>query len=155
MNPITDSDRYFVEATHCNTDRPSWEEHVFVLNWQPGELTTWVDPTFSWDADGRMTSVVPKPPPPAGQGMPTWRSYKQRTTPTWLAVGDYYEQCFDKESGSSAPFDDGFKIVLNIALGGYGGAPCSWGSSTCQTACGGAVGSELVVSDISVWGAAA
>lgn len=155
MNPMNDRDRYFVEATNCDADHPSWQEHVFVLNWQPDELSTWVDPTFSWDAQGRMTAVTPKPPPPAGEGMPTWTTYKRMATPTWLAVGDFMQQCFANQASPDAPFDDGFKIVLNIALGGYGGAPCSWGSSTCQTACGGAVGSEMVVSDISVWETAA
>ena len=43
------------------------------------------------------------------------------------------------------------KIVLNIAVGGYGGAPCYWGEKTCASSCGGAVGSELILSDISVW----
>jgi len=45
------------------------------------------------------------------------------------------------------------KLVLNIAVGGYGGAPCSWGETSCtaQGRCGGSVGSEMVVSDVSVW----
>ena len=41
--------------------------------------------------------------------------------------------------------------MLNIAVGGYGGAPCYWGETSCASSCGGAVGSELILSDISVW----
>lgn len=40
---------------------------------------------------------------------------------------DYMEKCFQGRHSPDAPFDIPMKIVLNIAVGGYGGAPCSWG----------------------------
>jgi len=151
MNSQSQADRYFVQPTNCEAGDTSWEEHTFVLNWQPDELTTWIDPVMSWDAQGNLVKVEPKAEPAAANGMQTWKTYKRQSTPTWLAVGDYHQQCFPAEAGADAPFDIGFKIVLNIAVGGYGGAPCVWGADSCSTTCGGAIGSELVMSDISVW----
>jgi len=146
-----DKDRYFVEETNCDAEHPSWEEHLFVLNWEENELTTWIDPILSYDAAGRLVSVEPKRHADGTRTLPSWRSYLRQSTPKWLAVEDFMSKCFPEGAGQDAPFDDGFKIVLNIAVGGYGGAPCTWGSSTCSTTCGKAVGSELILSDISVW----
>jgi len=151
MDPSTTSDRYFVEETNCHAEHPSWEEHRFVLSWQPDQITTWVDPVLSYDAAGHLASVAPRAPLAAADGVPSWRVYERTSTPTWSAVGNFMQQCFPGLAGADAPFDDGFKIVMNIAVGGYGGAPCMWGSDACQTTCGGAIGSELVVSDVSVW----
>jgi len=143
--------QYFVEPTVCTTGNASWEEHTFVLNWQPHELTTWVDPVLSWDIHRSLVKVEPKAEQSAADGMPTWKTYRRQLTPTWLAVGDYMQRCFADRAAADAPFDSGFKIMLNIAVGGWGGAPCMWGADTCSTTCGGAVGSELIISDISVW----
>jgi hypothetical protein len=151
MDWRNDKDRYFVEQTNCDADHPSWEEHLFVLNWQQNELTTWIDPTLSYDAAGRLISVEPKPQSEVTLGLPTWRTYVRQGTPTWLAVENFMKECFHDQATPDAPFDDGFKIVINIAVGGYGGAPCKWGSSACSAECGKAVGSELILSDISVW----
>jgi len=144
------ADLYYIEDADCNAEHPTWEEHRFVLNWQPDELTTWVDPYLTWDEDGHLVGVTPKASPPTA-GFPTWRTYKRETTPTWKAVGDFMQTCFEEKPAPDAPFDDRFKIVLNIAVGGYGGAPCRWGSNECQTTCGKAVGSEMIMADISVW----
>eukprot|EP00440_Ansanella_granifera_P019752 gb/GFBE01021457.1/.p1 GENE.gb/GFBE01021457.1/~~gb/GFBE01021457.1/.p1 ORF type:complete len:850 (+),score=127.46 gb/GFBE01021457.1/:1-2550(+) len=154
MNWRTGTDRYFVEEVNCSADHPSWDEHVFALSWQPGEIVTYVDPEFSWDAQGHLVSVVPKTLDPATSGgVPSWKAYQRQKTPEWQAVGAYMETCFAANSTASAPFDQAFKLVLNIAVGGYGGAPCSWGQSSCAdpSGCGAAVGSEMIVSDISVW----
>jgi len=153
--PNAHPDRYFVQATSCDAAHPSWEEHVFVMNWQADELTVWVDPSFDYDAQGRIVAVTPRAPPAGSSGMPSWKTYRRQSTPTWLAVEHYMKMCFPDKAQADAPFDDGLKIVLNLAVGGYGGAPCYWGQDACQTKCGGAVGSELIVSDISVWARAA
>jgi len=151
MNNESHADRYFVEPTNCTAGDTSWEEHTFVLNWQPNELTTWIDPVMSWDAKGNLVKVEPKAEPASANDRPTWKMYRRQSTPTWLAVDDYMQQCFSEQPAADAPFDIGFKIVLNIAVGGYEGSPCMWGSDTCSTMCGAAVGSELIMSDISVW----
>ncbi|CAE8599067.1 unnamed protein product [Polarella glacialis] len=154
---------------HHEEIHPSWKEHTFVLSWQDGELVTWVDPTLSIDEAGDLVSITPKPDgnisarkhqtrdplsglplPNNGVAAPSWKAYRRSTTPKWQAVEPFMSSCFD-EATSAAPFDQAFKLVLNIAIGGYGGAACHWGDESCSTACGGAVGSEMVVSDISVW----
>mmetsp|Transcript_92470 Transcript_92470/g.233189 ORF Transcript_92470/g.233189 Transcript_92470/m.233189 type:complete len:428 (-) Transcript_92470:64-1347(-) len=147
---------YYVEDVDCTADEhPSWKEHTFVHYWQPGTLATWVDPELAYDAQGHLVGITPNT---ALNGtttrnitLPSYKVYKQETTPTWTAVSDYMGKCFKETAAPDAPFDIGFKLVLNIAIGGYGGAPCGWGQETCHTVCGGAVGSELVISDISVW----
>jgi len=86
-------------------------------------------------------------------GFPTWKTYDRDTTPSWSSLADFMDQCYPGVATASAPFDAGFKLVLNIAIGGYEGAGCRWGEG-CSTACAAAVGSELVLSEISVWQAA-
>lgn len=142
---------YVQEKVNCAAGEKSWEEHVFVMNWQPDEVTAWVDPVFEWDANDTLRRVTPKEAPPEAKDVPTWLTFRRPSTPTWAAVEGYMDKCFPNEASLDAPFDIEFKIVLNIAVGGYGGAPCTWGQDSCQTICGGAVGSELIVSDISVW----
>mmetsp|Transcript_2808 Transcript_2808/g.7279 ORF Transcript_2808/g.7279 Transcript_2808/m.7279 type:complete len:272 (-) Transcript_2808:432-1247(-) len=84
---------------------------------------------------------------------PTFKEYAHADTPTWGAVAPFMETCHAEQATLGAPFDQPMKLVLNIAVGGYGGAPCSWGETSCtaQGRCGGSVGSEMVVSDVSVW----
>lgn len=155
---------YYVEDVDCTEDEhPSWKEHTFVHYWQPGIMATWVDPELSWDAQGHLVSIKPNlalnGTERRNMTLPSYKVYRQETTPTWKAVKGYMDKCFNTatnetatvSAASNAPFDIGFKLVLNIAIGGYGGAPCGWGQKTCSTVCGGAVGSEMVVSDISVW----
>jgi len=153
MNWRLGRDRYFVEEVDCSVEHPSWEEHTFALSWQPGEIITYVDPEFSWDAEGNLVSVVPKNINLTATGAPSWKAYYHDETPEWEAVGSYMQQCFPNASTANAPFDQGFKLVLNIAIGGYGGAPCSWGQSACSdpALCGAAIGSEMILSDISIW----
>eukprot|EP00441_Pelagodinium_beii_P024625 CAMPEP_0197663904 /NCGR_PEP_ID=MMETSP1338-20131121/58312_1 /TAXON_ID=43686 ORGANISM="Pelagodinium beii, Strain RCC1491" /NCGR_SAMPLE_ID=MMETSP1338 /ASSEMBLY_ACC=CAM_ASM_000754 /LENGTH=370 /DNA_ID=CAMNT_0043242433 /DNA_START=21 /DNA_END=1133 /DNA_ORIENTATION=+ len=155
MNWRTGVDRYFVEEVNCSASRhPSWEEHTFALSWQPGEIITYIDPEFAWDANGHLTSITPKHVDlTRTKAAPSWKAYQHDQTPEWEAVGTYMQQCFPNTSTANAPFDQGFKLVLNIAVGGYGGAPCSWGQSACSnlSSCGAAIGSEMIVSDISVW----
>jgi len=128
-----------------------------VLFWQPDTLATWVDPTLTFDDAGRLTAIDPKSGSQRlevwGEEMevPSWKAYDRVTTPTWTKVDDYMTQCFPDTATADAPFDQDFKIVLNIAVGGYGGAPCTWDSESCTTVCGGAVGSELVISDLKVY----
>merc|ERR1712051_402887 len=118
---------------------------------------TWVDPEMAFDSSGRLVDIVPsgksKKMQVWGEEMevPSWKAYERETTPTWTRVGDFMEQCFPETAGPDAPFDKDFKIVLNIAIGGYGGAPCTWDTASCTTVCGGAVGSELVISELKVY----
>eukprot|EP00930_Biecheleria_cincta_P023441 TRINITY_DN16941_c0_g1_i1.p1 TRINITY_DN16941_c0_g1~~TRINITY_DN16941_c0_g1_i1.p1 ORF type:complete len:371 (-),score=60.63 TRINITY_DN16941_c0_g1_i1:193-1305(-) len=154
MNWREGTDRYFVEQTDCSAAHPSWEEHTFALSWQPGEIVAYVDPVFSWDADGHLVSIVPKTVDlNATKGAPSWKAYRREVTPEWRDVGTYMQRCFGDNATTSAPFDQDFKLVLNIAIGGYGGAPCSWGQSSCSDpgVCGATIGSEMIVSDISIW----
>jgi len=143
--------RMFVENVDCSAANPSWSKHTFALYWQPDELVTFVDPTFTYDSQGQMTGIQPSPA--SSEGVPSYKVYKKSSTPTWNAdaVHDYMNNFYADKASPSAPFDQDFKLVLNIAIGGYGGAPCTWGQSTCSTTCGGAVGSEMVVEDIRVW----
>jgi len=147
---------YFVEnAPDCSALGPgeaSWDEHTFVFSWQPDHMTTWVDPVLEYDGKGRVVKVTPKEQSATGQGeFPTWKTYDRSTTPSWKAVEQFMQECYAKENPAlNAPFDIPYKIVLNVAVGGYDGAACKWGSQ-CDTGCGKAIGSELVVSDISVW----
>jgi len=144
-------DRYFVEDVTCVPgQRSTWTEHTFVLLWEPDRFVTWVDPTFEWDAHGKLVALHPKPGTSA-DNIPTWRMYHRQQTPTWQAVESYMSTCHGGNSTAHAPFDIDFKLVLNIAVGGYGGAPCTWGSLSCTNACGANVGAEMVVSDITVW----
>merc|ERR1711935_144765 len=106
------------------------------------------DPFLSYHHDGRLKSIVPKPAD-AASGLPSYKVYKRKTTPAWHAVDGYFRKCFP-EAAEDAPFDTPMKLVFNIAVGGYGGAPCSWGGP-CGSACGRAIGSEMIISDISVW----
>jgi len=144
--------RMFVENVDCSAANPSWSKHTFALYWQPDELVTFVDPTFTYDSQGQMTGIQPSPA--SSEGVPSYKVYKKSSTPTWSAdaVHDYMNNFYADTASPSAPFDQNFKLVLNIAIGGYGEAPpCTWGQPTCSTTCGGAVGSEMVVEDIRVW----
>jgi len=143
--------RYIVEPADCGRAHPTWQEHTFVLSWQPDELITWVNPHLSYDDNGHLVSVTPRAAPVGADGLPTWRSHVRQRTPTWQAVRPFMQRCFPGVAGPDAPFDKGFKIVMNIAIGGYDGAPCMWGRPECTTVCGGAVGSELVLSDMTIW----
>jgi len=146
---------YAVEPMNCSIAgaHPSWSEHTFVLSWQPGQMITWVDPVLSYDEEGHLVSVEPRLRLQSGldEGLPAFKAYEQKSTPTWRAVEAYMQRCFQDTAASDAPFDQAMKLVLNIAIGGYGGAPCSYGAPTCGSTCGAAVGSEMVLSDISVW----
>jgi len=143
---------YEVEKSDCSVEHPSWQEHVYVLDWQPTKVAVYVDPQLVKDDQGRLLNIIPKEKPPSA-GFPTWKEYAHESTPTWGAVSDFMESCHPQEATMGAPFDQPMKIVLNIAVGGYGGAPCEWGQDACSAAgaCGGAVGSELEFSDISVF----
>lgn len=144
------ADRYFVEDVCCSHyQRFSWSEHTFVMLWEPDKFVAWVDPSFSWSADGKLTGITPKQRW-SHDGIPSWRMYHRSSTPEWLKVQDHFGNCH-AIAEPHAPFDSEFKLVLNIAVGGYGGSPCVWGSHTCSTTCGVNVGSGMVVSDISVW----
>ncbi|CAL1147343.1 unnamed protein product [Cladocopium goreaui] len=132
---------------NCAAGETSWKEHLFVLLWQRDEISAFVDPTLSYNQAGQLISIQEK----LRHGSATFKTYKRPTTPTWSAVQDYMNKCFPGRHAADAPFDIPMKIVLNIAVGGYGGAPCFWGEKTCADSCGAAVGSELIISDISVW----
>jgi len=145
------SGAYFVEDVDCGSGQDSWQDHTWVLNWQPEQLTTWIDPILERDDTGHIISVKAKQLDAATtHGFPTWKTYKRASTPTWLAADSFMNQCHPGVAAPGAPFDIGFKLVLNIAIGGYDGAGCSWGEK-CSTACAGAIGSEMVVSELSVW----
>merc|ERR1712107_162146 len=94
-------DRYFVEDVNCNADHPSWEEHLFVLSWQPDEIITWVDPQLAYNSAGRLISIIPKP---SDHGMPSYKAYYRATTPKWQATQGYFEKCFPDDAGQWAPF---------------------------------------------------
>eukprot|EP00441_Pelagodinium_beii_P019690 CAMPEP_0197652130 /NCGR_PEP_ID=MMETSP1338-20131121/34257_1 /TAXON_ID=43686 ORGANISM="Pelagodinium beii, Strain RCC1491" /NCGR_SAMPLE_ID=MMETSP1338 /ASSEMBLY_ACC=CAM_ASM_000754 /LENGTH=323 /DNA_ID=CAMNT_0043226931 /DNA_START=48 /DNA_END=1016 /DNA_ORIENTATION=- len=144
------SGAYFVEDVDCSSGTKSWHEHTWVMHWQPDKLTTWLDPSLEKDDQGQIISVTPKNADTATSGFPSWKTYDRETTASWSAVGEFMDQCYPELSEASAPFDAGFKLVLNIAIGGYEGAGCKWGEN-CSTNCAGAVGSELIMSEISVW----
>lgn len=186
---------YFIEDVDCSAERSdhvAWREHTWVFHWEPGKLTTWIDPIIEKDAYERVISVMPQQkenygssvqathiepslqstePAPAAHtqntatapsipssaapgdhcSYPTWKTYDKNTTEPWKEVDEYMETCFSPDvATANAPFDIPFKIVFNIAVGGWGGARCAW-TNNCSSACGGAIGSELVISDISVW----
>merc|ERR1712039_1066594 len=143
----------FIEDVDCSKGAASWQEHTWVLHWEENKLTTWIDPALEKDADGhRILSIQPKHDP-VERTFPSWKTYDRETTTTWSAVEEFMGQCYPRAASESAPFDQDFKIVLNIAIGGYDGAGCRW-ENGCSTGCAGAVGSELVISDISFWEAA-
>jgi len=142
----------FIEDVDCSSGATSWQEHTWVMHWEDNKLTTWIDPTLGKDADGRIISVLPKQEP-VEREFPSWKTYDRATTTSWSKVEDFMGQCYPGMASESAPFDQGFKIVLNIAVGGYDGAGCKWGDG-CSTGCIGAVGSELVISNITFWEAA-
>jgi len=148
---------YYVEPVDCTAEHPSWSEHTFVLYWQPDQIASWVDPELTFDDAGNLVDIS------AGDEMRTmniwgenmeiasWKAYERSSTPTWANVRTFMDQCFPDVAGPDAPFDKDFKIVLNIAIGGYSGSPCVWNSETCTSKCGGAVGSELIVSELKVY----
>lgn len=148
---------YYIEDVDCSAQHPSWSEHTFVLFWQPHKIATWVDPKLTFDSHHRLVDIEPsgrtKRMNVWGEDMevPSWKAYERSSTPTWNKVTDFMEQCFPDTAAPDAPFDKDFKIVLNIAIGGYGGSPCTWDSTSCSTVCGGAVGSELVISELKVY----
>merc|ERR1712038_1288317 len=148
---------YYVEDADCSAEHPSWSEHTFALFWEANTIATWIDPKLTFDGRGRLVDIAP-----SGKSknrwvwdkmmeVPSWKVYRREATPTWMRVGDFMDQCFADTAGADAPFDKDFKIVLNIAIGGYGGAPCTWDTASCTSVCGGAVGSELVISDLKVY----
>ncbi|CAE6915703.1 unnamed protein product, partial [Symbiodinium natans] len=139
---------YFVEDVDCAANQKSWQEHLFVLYWQRDVITTFVDPHLSYDASGHLIGIQAKK---HANSYASFKTYHRSSTPTWAAVQDYMGKCFPGRHSPDAPFDIPMKIVLNIAVGGYGGAPCFWGGDACQAQCGGAIGAELILSDISVW----
>jgi hypothetical protein len=148
---------YYVEDTDCSAKHPSWSEHTFVLFWQPDKIATWVDPELTFDGTERLVNIKPsgrkKTMKVWGKEMevPSWKAYERQTTPTWDRVGDFMEKCYPETAAPDAPFDKDFKIVLNIAIGGYGGSPCTWDTDSCTNVCGGAIGSELVISELKVY----
>jgi len=158
LEKATDS-FYFVEDTDCDADtaHPSWSEHTFVLYWQPDHIATWVDPKLKFDNQGRLAAIKPKQRTKRlevwgeNKTLTSWKAYERLSTPTWMRVEKYMEQCFAQQAAADAPFDKEFKIVLNVAVGGYGGAPCTWNTTECTSVCGGAVGSELIISELKVY----
>ena len=42
-------------------------------------------------------------------------------------------------------------LMFNIAIGGYGGSKCQWGNKCNGDDCKNAVGSEMVISNITVY----
>lgn len=153
--PHIGSNSYFVEDVNCSSHadaHPSWSEHTFVFSWQPGSMITWVDPDLSYNKAGELVSVVPKRKAAAG-GYPSWKAYEYKSTPTWLAAEEYMGKCYPGSAAWGAPFDKPMRLMLNLAIGGYGQAPCVWGNASCTDAkaCGKAVGAEMIVSDISIW----
>ncbi|CAE7566462.1 glcA [Symbiodinium sp. CCMP2456] len=136
---------YFVEDVNCDASQDSWREHLFVLYWQPEVIAAFVDPELTYDASGHLTGIQAKK---HSNGQASYKVYHRSTTPTWSAVQDYMGKCFPGRHSADAPFDIPMplgpfwrKIVLNIAVGGYGGAPCFWGVDACQ---------EIAVLDIAV-----
>ncbi|CAK8994333.1 Ubiquitin-like domain-containing protein [Durusdinium trenchii] len=118
-----------VEDVDCAAGQNSWKEHLFVLVWQPHEISAFLDPKLSFNSQGQLVAIQEKIRP----GAPTFKTYQRDTTPTWSAVQDYMQKCFPGPHSPDAPFDIPMKIVLNIAVGGYGGAPCYWGEKTCAS----------------------
>lgn len=150
-HPHLGSNSIYVEEVNCSQDKDShhrWEEHTFAFSWQPGSMITWVDPEVSFNKAGELVSVVPRR---TGSPIPSWKAYEYKTTPTWLAAEEYMGKCYPGAAAWGAPFDRPMRLMLNLAVGGYGQAPCVWGSDNCTKKCGGAVGAEMVVSDISIY----
>lgn len=145
---------YEVEQIDCNSgEHPSWDEHLFVLNWQPSKIAVYIDPEMVHDEAGHLVDIIPKEKPPQ-HSYPTHKEYVHDQTETWMAVGDFMQSCHPQEATAGAPFDQPMRLVLNIAVGGYGGSPCTWGNGCTdnnQGQCGRAVGSEMEVSDIKVY----
>jgi len=142
---------YDVQQTDCSVEHPSWDEHTYVLNWQPTKIGVYVDPVMEFEGE-KLVKMLPKEENPYA-GFPTFKEYSLEQTPTWQGVDDFMEGCYPEQATSGAPFDKPFKIVLNIALGGYGGAKCSWGEDACtaKDGCGGAIGSELEITEIKIY----
>jgi hypothetical protein len=148
--------RYFVEDVNCSKDRKgSWSRHSFVLHWSPGSITTFVDPVIRYDDDGHLRGISPRhglePEHEWDQGVESFKAHEYNKTEQWSAASAYMDKCYPK-APPGAPFDDKMRLVMNIAVGGYGGAEhCFWGSENCGThpMCQAAIGSEMRVHNIS------
>lgn len=142
--------KYFVEELQCPADggHATWEEHTFVLYWAPEVFITWLDPTMAFDDGGSLVAITPKPG--VHDRNTSYHVRERSNTPLWLTSNGFIAAC-STDATAAAPFDKPMNLILNIAVGGYGGAECSWGTDSCTGKCLGALGAEMVVSDIKVW----
>lgn len=143
--------RYFVEDTKCSGGaHGAWAPHKFVLHWEEEKLSTYVDPELLYDASGAVVGLKPSVHW-SNTGVPSYKVYERRHTDQWRAVRKYMKKCYPDQASLSAPFDINYQLIFNLAVGGYGGASCFWGSTMCNSTCGGAVGAEMKIHDIRVY----
>jgi len=148
--------RYFVEDVNCSKHhKGSWSRHTFVLHWRPTRITTLVDPVITYDDDGHLRSISPRhgvePEHEWDQGVESFKTHEYNKTEQWSGATAYMDKCYPK-APVGAPFDDEMRLIMNVAVGGYGGAKhCFWGSDNCGThpVCQAAIGSEMRVHNIS------
>jgi hypothetical protein len=148
--------RYFVEDVNCSEDhKGSWSRHTFVLHWRPTRITTLVDPVIRYDEAGHLRGILPthdvEPKDWWDRDVATFKVREYNETDQWSRASAYMDTCYP-EAPVGAPFDDEMRLVMNIAVGGYGGAEnCFWGSESCgaHPVCQAAIGAEMRVHGIS------
>lgn len=142
--------RMYVGDVNCSSGNKQWGLHKYVLYWEPGRLISYVDPILTKDSNGNITSIIPNDKTdPSEPSIKSYKVYTINNTPTWKAANAWLQQCYG--AGPYAPFDSQYNIVLNIAIGGYGGATCGCGSVNCGDICGNAVGSKLILHELNVY----
>eukprot|EP00913_Durusdinium_trenchii_P027526 g25816.t1 len=65
------------------------QEHLFVLVWQPHEISAFLDPKLSFNSQGQLVAIQEKIRP----GAPTFKTYQRDTTPTlFLGCRELYDE---------------------------------------------------------------
>uniref|UniRef100_A0A6C0JMX2 GH16 domain-containing protein n=1 Tax=viral metagenome TaxID=1070528 RepID=A0A6C0JMX2_9ZZZZ len=142
--------RMYVGEADCNNK--TWPMHKFVLYWEPGRLISYVDPVITRNSDGSISSITPSNvTDPNDSSIKSYKVYTFDSTPTWQAGSSWANNCYKGTATKYAPFDSPMNLMFNIAIGGYGGSKCQWGNKCNGDDCKNAVGSEMVISNITVY----
>ena len=139
--------RMYVGPADC--DNKTWPEKTFVLYWEPGRLISYVNPIITRNGDGSISSITPNDA--SDSSIKSYKVYEYGKTPTWQAGSSWVNKCDSKNATQYSPFDTEMNVMLNIAVGGYGGSKCQWGNKCNRDECKNSVGSEMIISKAVVY----
>ena len=143
--------RMYVGPADCANK--TWPQHKYVFYWEPGRMISYIDPVITRNSDGSISSITPSNiTDPSDISIKSYKIYTFDSTPTWQAGSKWANNCYKGIATKYAPFDSPMNLMFNIAIGGYGDTPpCGWGTKCNASPCKDSIGSEMVISNITVY----